>query len=47
MKISKTLVSAAFAGLLLSSCGGSEASKGPEGRNGEVQPLTGKIVIKL
>lgn len=45
MKISKTLVSAAFAGLLLSSCGGSEASKGPEGRNGEVQPLTGKIRI--
>ena len=45
MKITKTLLSAAFAGLLLSSCGGGEASTTQEGGKDEVKALTGKIRI--
>ena len=45
MKITKSLVSAVFAGLLLSSCGGGEASQTPKGETELNKDLTGKIRI--
>ena len=45
MKITKSLVSAAFAGLLLSSCGGGEASQTSKGETELNKDLTGKIRI--